>query len=207
VRVETYLHGLADFVEQADASCGRKAIWINETGYATTPGRSERDQANWWVRAVATFLAAPRVEHIGVYEIKDLPLTEAAIGDAPNYHLGLTRVDRTKKLAFYTVDLLTDLLDTGTLAVADGDVDLSPAGGTAGELHHHLFVRPDGGRVLFVWDRTGSPTVSIRVRGGARAITEYALDGRPIDHEEAPERVLARVALSAGEPRIFRLVP
>jgi hypothetical protein len=47
-------------------------VWINEMGYATTPGRTEEDQANWWARAVSTFLAAPEIEHIGVYEIKDL---------------------------------------------------------------------------------------------------------------------------------------
>ena len=206
VTVENYLGGLADFVETADGTCGPKAIWINETGYATTPGRSERDQANWWVRAVATFLAAPRVEHIGVYEIKDLPLDEAVIGDAPNYHLGLTRVDRTKKLAFYTVDMLTDLLDTGRLIVADDDVDVS-AEGRAGELHHHLFVRPDGRRVLVVWDRAAASTVTIRVRGGeVRTVTEFQLDGRPVPREPAAQ-ALSRVGLARGEPRIFRLDP
>ena len=98
-------------------------IWINETGFATVPGKSERDQASWWVRAIATFLAHPRVEHIGIYEIKDLSPGKPVIGDAPNYHLGLTRADRTKKLAFYTVDLLTDLLDTGTLMVVQHQQD------------------------------------------------------------------------------------
>jgi hypothetical protein len=207
VTVENYLDGLSDFIEAADEACGRKTIWINETGYATTPGRSERDQANWWVRAVATFLAAPRVEHIGVYEIKDLPLTEAVIGDAPNYHLGLTRVDRTRKLAFYTVDMLTDLLDTGRLIVADDDAEVSAAGEKAGELHHHLFVRPDGARVLFVWDRTASSTVTVRVRGEVRSVTELQLDGRPVEYRDAAAEVLSRVTLARGEPRIFRLVP
>lgn len=206
VTVENYLDGLADFIETADASCGRKAIWINETGFATVPGRSERDQATWWVRAVATFLAAPRVEHIGVYEIKDLPLTEAVIGDAPNYHLGLTRVDRTRKLAFYTVDMLTDLLDTGRLTVADEQVRVTLASGETRDsaLHAHLFVRPDGDRVLFVWDREAASAVRLQVPGTVGSVTEYQLDGRPTVHDDGGG-FLSNVTLARGEPRIFRL--
>lgn len=59
-------------------------------GYATTPGRTEHDQAIWWARAVPTFLADSAVEHIGIYEIKDLREDSRVIGDAPNYHLSLT---------------------------------------------------------------------------------------------------------------------
>ena len=68
---------------------------------------------------IAARLADPEIEYLGLYEIKDLSPTQEAIGDHANYHLGITRADRTKKLAFYTVDLLTDLLDTGALTPAD----------------------------------------------------------------------------------------
>ena len=204
VTVENYLGGLKGFVSAADRACGPKAIWINETGFATTPGKSEREQAVWWVRAVATFLAAPRVEHIGIYEIKDLPLDREVIGDAPNYHLGLTRADRTKKLAFYTVDLLTDLLDTGTITVDDVNLRVTVVDGAAGELHHHLFGRPDGDRVLIVWDRTGSPTLRINTGGAVGGLVEFGLDGRPLQWD-ASASLLDRVVLEKGMPRIFRL--
>lgn len=200
VTVENYLGGLAAFVSAADRACGRKAIWINETGFATVPGRSEREQAAWWVRAVATFLATPRVEHIGVYEIKDLPLDRPAIGDAPNYHLGLTRTDRTPKLAFHTVDLLTDLLDVGRLAVDDRLVKIGVEGGTLGELHQHLFRRPDGTRVLFVWDRLQGPAVRIDVPG-ATSLIEYDLDGTAAPTQ--PASTLQRVQLVPGVPRVW----
>ena len=100
-------------------------IWINEMGYATTPSRTEEQQANWWARAISTFLAEPEIEHIGVYEIKDLDPGVKAIGDDKNYYLGLTYRDRTKKLAFRTVDLLTDLLDTGAVSPGDTLIDSS----------------------------------------------------------------------------------
>ena len=86
-------------------------IWINEMGFATTPGRGEREQANWFARAASTFLADPQIEHLGFYELRDLARESAALGDDANYYLGLLRTDGSKKLAFATVDLLTDLPD------------------------------------------------------------------------------------------------
>jgi polysaccharide biosynthesis protein PslG len=201
VSVESYLDGLQDFLEVADRTCGRKSIWINETGFATVPGRSERDQAAWWVRAVATFLSAPRIEHIGVYEIKDLAPERAAIGDAPNYHLGLTRTDRSKKLAFYTVDLLTDLLDVGSLEIADEEaIVMGPVATDS-----HMFRRPDGDRVLFLWTRTGSATVSVRLKTPGAAVIHYELDGRPSPYAGFDGTTIRDIALVAGEPRIFRV--
>ena len=106
VTVENYLgtDSEAGFLTTADEACGRKPIWINETGYATTPGRSEADQARWWLRAVATFAAEPRVEHIGIYEIKDLPLgrdvTSASLADV-HRHL-FTRADGRRVLFLWS---------------------------------------------------------------------------------------------------------
>jgi polysaccharide biosynthesis protein PslG len=204
VTVENYLGGLDAFVEAADARCGRKPVWINETGFATVEGKSEREQAHWWVRAVATFLASPRVEHIGVYEIRDLAADRPAIGDTPNYHLGLVRVDRTRKLAFHTVDLLTDLLDVGTLSVDTADARVSVVDREAGELHYELFGRPDGDRVLFVWDRTASPVVRVDV-GGRYSSLEFDVDGRPLAWD-AEGVALSRIPLARGVPRIFKLM-
>jgi hypothetical protein len=205
VTAENYLGGLDEFVARADERCGRRSIWINETGFATVPGQSEREQASWWVRAVATFLSHPRVEHIGVYEIKDLPTDRPVIGDAPNYHLGLTRTDRTKKLAFYTVDLLTDLLDTVTLRVADNEATVT-ASGNASDLHHHLFTRPDGVRVLFVWSRAGAKDVTVRLDTPTTRVTEHQLDGRESTVPVTDETAIRGVNLEPSTPRIFRIM-
>jgi hypothetical protein len=199
VTAENYLDGLPAFTRAADAACGRKPVWINEAGFATTPGRSERDQARWWVRAVASWLAQPRVEHIGIYEIKDLRPDRPAIGDAPNYHLGLTRADRTAKLAFATVDMLTDLLDTGRLAVADEAAAVAVLEG--GAVPHHVFVRPDGDCVLFLWSRDAPATVRVTLAEAAAPVTEYALDGTP---RPAAGFDVAPLRLDAGEPRTYR---
>ena len=204
VTAENYLRDLDEFVEVGDRSCGRRPIWINETGFATVPGKSEREQASWWARAVATFLAHPRVEHIGVYEIKDLPTDKPVIGDAPNYHLGLTRTNRAKKLAFHTVDLLTDLLDTGTLAVADADLTVS-AKGERGDPYQHMFVRPDGARVVIVWNKRGARDVTIAWKGRARKVTEYTLDGQPRKVTEFDRRAIRGVDLEPSTPRIFKV--
>lgn len=206
VTVETYLRGLGAFADVADRACGAKPIWVNETGFATTPGRSEAQQAAWWVRAVATFLAHPRVEHIGIYEIKDLRPDRPVIGDTPNYHLGLTRVDRTKKLAFHTVDMLTDLLDVGTLQVLDEELrmEVDQDGDARREaVHAHLFGRPDGDRVLIAWT-TGAPATARFEGVGGGMLTEFSLGGAPQVRGTA-RPFLDRVDLSAGSPRVFRV--
>jgi polysaccharide biosynthesis protein PslG len=209
VRVENYLDASfrESFVALNDSLGGSNPIWINEMGFATTPGKTERQQANWWARAVSTYLAEPAIEHIGIYEIKDLSPERDAIGDAANYHLGLTRTDRTKKLAFHTVDLLTDLLDTGTITVADGDVMVEVTSGAAGDLHRHLFVRPDGGQVLFLYDLESSPEVQVTLTDPASTAQLFALDGSSTATALEEGRKLSGVQLSPGEVLIFKFDP
>jgi hypothetical protein len=181
-------------------------LWINEMGYAATPGRTEEQQANWWARAVSTFLAEPEIEHIGVYEIKDLDPGVEAIGDEKNYYLGLTYKDRTKKLAFQTVDLLTDLLDTGTLTIADGEVQVIAEESTK-YLYHHLFKRPDGAQVLFVWDRVRNPRISIKLKIPGSRVEHFSLAGEATPYAEFDGTTLKDIQLTAGNVEIFRINP
>ena len=220
VTVETYLGQdyAQHFLPAVDRACGPKPIWINETGFATAKGRTERDQAAWWARAIATFAATPRVEHIGIYEIKDLRPGSDVIGDPENFHLGITRADRTKKLAFSTVKLLAGLL-SGPLTVANGDVQVTPAAAAgappdAGEPGArppdvHLFRRPDGRQVLVAWVRRGARPARVDLtltRPGGSA-TEYALDGTPSVRSGFDGRVLRDVELVPGEVRIIAVAP
>jgi len=209
VTVENYL-GRAfatSFVAVADSMCGRKPIWINETGFATVPGKTEAQQADWWARAVATFGAEPRVEHIGIYEIKDLRTDSPAIGDQPNYHLGLTRPDRTKKLAFGTVRTLVRLLGTGSLTVADAELTAEVTGGREGRVYRHLFVRPDSSQVLIVWDRTGTPMLRLDLTRRGSRVVEYGVDGTERPYSAFDGRTLRDVKLDSARVRIFEIRP
>jgi hypothetical protein len=199
---EGYFRGT--FLPGAEAACGPKPIWINETGFATTPGeKTEQDQANWWARALATFVAEPRVQHIGVYEIKDRPTTLDVIGEPENYHLGLTYPDRRKKLAFYTVQRLVGLLNTGVITVADASLDVEVTRGRPGQMYQHLFIRPDGDQVLVIWDKTGSPTVRITLPRPGNVVTEYALDGSGSHYRQLDGRRLGGIRLQPGQVRMF----
>ena len=102
VVVENYLdRQYRDFFVPHNNTLGEaEPIWINEMGFATTPGRTEQQQANWWARAVSTFLADAEIEHIGIYEIKDLAPGGPVIGDEKNYYLGITYADRTNTSLF-----------------------------------------------------------------------------------------------------------
>jgi hypothetical protein len=204
VDVERYLGaGFAEgFVRTVDEACGRKPIWINEAGFATVPGTSEQEQADWWVRAIAVFAAQPRIEHIGVYEIKDLPSTRAAIGDAPNYHLGITRTDRTRKLAFRAIRSMVALL-RGSLVVEDAAV----AGGAADGLYVYAFRRDDGRRIVVAWTKHLNRIVDITTAGKLTHATEYRLDGTTAPYRTIDEGTLMRVALHPGTARIFELTP
>jgi hypothetical protein len=201
VTVENYLGESfrTEFLPTADRACGRKPIWINETGFATTPGKTEAEQAAWWVRAVATFAAEPRVEHIGIYEIKDLRPDRPVIGDAPNYHLGLTNVARKPKLAFATVKALVGLFGRGPIHRLENAVAVSRTR-SAGELHHHYFERENGEGVFAVWNRTADEIVDVRLPRASQ-IEEVDLTGRTLTRE-GPQSVL-RVELRRGVPRMF----
>jgi polysaccharide biosynthesis protein PslG len=207
VTVENYLGSdySEDFLALADERCGPKPIWINETGFATTPGKTERQQAEWWVRAFATFLAAPRVEHLGIYEIRDQRKDTPVIGDAPNYHLGLLREDRTPKLAFSTVKLLLRLFGSDSITVADGDLAVRVVKGKAGKLYHHLFIRPDGTQLVFVWDRKSGPTLDLRLNRGGTRVIDYQLDGGSAPSPAFDGRVIRGVKLEPGAVRIFEV--
>jgi polysaccharide biosynthesis protein PslG len=207
VTVESYL-GPAyqrEFLPEADSLCGRRPIWINETGFATSPGRSERAQAEWWARAFATFLAAPRVEHLGIYEIRDQSPDTPVIGDAPNYYLGLIRRDGTPKQAFAAVKLLVGLFQGDSLTVADAGLRVKATGGAAGMLYHHLFVRKDGRRLAFVWDRAGGPTVELRLRDRVGRVRLRELDGTSRVWSDVGGWTIRNVRLERGRVRIFEI--
>jgi hypothetical protein len=206
VTVETYLSSSfeKDFAYATDAACGRKPLWINETGYATTPGRTEADQAYWWARAVATFAATPRIEHIGIYEIKDARPDRPVIGDAPNYHLGLTDVRRRKKLAFNTVRRLVAML--GNRRIVPSRPHLTVSGGaTAAQVYCHLFSREDGRQVLFVWTSSGNAMVDVELGSAASRVTEYGVGGDVAGRLNVKSGQLRNLSLQPGIVRIFEI--
>lgn len=200
------------YLAAVDSSCGGKPVWINEAGFATSPGKTEAQQARWWARAFAVFFAAPRVEHIGVYEIRDLRPESDVIGDAPNYFLGLLRTDGTPKAAFHTVRLLARLFRADSIAVADRALVVAPA---PAALEHHLFLMPDGRQLAFLWQRPaltagatepGHVQVSLTFPSpGARAV-RYALDGTGTDVPLREGRTVT-LALDGADVAIVELLP
>jgi hypothetical protein len=205
VDLERYLTPGFDsgFVRAADTACGPRPIWINEAGFATTDGVTEAAQAAWWARAIATFAAQPRIDGIGVYEIKDLPADRRAIGGAPNYHLGITRSDRSKKLAFHTVGALA-------AALADGFQVAPPAitskSGT-GELFADGFTLPDRHQLIIAWAKQAPVVVDLAPAARGHAAVERLLDGqsRPADSYDGSR--LQHIELTPGAVRMFEIEP
>jgi hypothetical protein len=103
------------------------------------------------------------------------------------------------------VRLLVRLFGGDSITVADGDLDVRVTRGAPGELYHHLFVRPDGRRLVFVWDRSGNPTVDLRLRHSLGDVTLYELDGSSRQWPAADGRSIRDVGLSPGAVRIFEI--
>jgi hypothetical protein len=209
VTLERAVRDLAggEFRQVVDGPCGRPPLWANEIGFATARGRTERDQAEWWVRAVAGVAADPRIALIGIYEIKDLEPGREVIGEAENYHLGLLRADRTPKLAFSTVRLLVHLFGRPIEPARVGVRLRQPsAGATRPEVR--AFRRADGRLLVFAWvTRAGGPVmIDVTLPASARNALSYALDGassilpvhgRTVDH----------LRVVPGWPRILLIGP
>jgi hypothetical protein len=200
VRVENFLPPtfLTDFVARSDSHCGSRPIWLNETGCATYGGKTERDQAAWWARAIPTFAATPRISLIGVYELKDHPAGSA--GDAASYHFGLTHVSRQPKMAFHTVHFLVDFFTADSIQVDDDGLEIR--GGDTG-IHRHLFRRPDGRRLLVLWSTQGTAKVKVELAEKGKRAIEYAFDGSTRDVPFFKRRTFKEIQLAEREPRLF----
>jgi hypothetical protein len=105
------------------------------------------------------------------------------------------------------VDLLTDLLDTGTLTVADSEVEVILNEQSDKYFYYHLFKRPDGAQVLFVWDRVNSPTVTIRLQTPGSSAERYSLSGEATAYPGFDGTTLKDIRLRAGDVQIFRINP
>jgi polysaccharide biosynthesis protein PslG len=208
VTLERAIRDLAgpEFLETVNGACGRAPVWANEVGFATTRGKTERDQAEWWVRAIAGLAADPRVTLVGIYEIKDLAPGREVIGEPENYHLGLTRADRSPKLAFYTVRRLLALLDR-PFTVEPVDVTVhTPTGGSRPEVR--LFRRDDGRQVLVAWVPPGGTgaTIDVQLIAAARQAVGYALDGAALPVAVHGRRIEG-LRVVPGAPRMLLIDP
>jgi hypothetical protein len=79
--------------------------------------------------------------------------------------------------------------------------------GSPGELHYHLFRRPDMKQVLFIWDKTAGPTVDITLPQPATSPFRYDITGRAQRYTAFTNGTLRNVTLKPGEVSIFMLQP
>lgn len=202
--VETWLaNGYRErFLPAVTRACGTVPVWVEASGLATSKGRTEHEQAAWWVRALASWLALPRVEQVAIGTLRD---DGAGAGDAA--HAGLVTADGRPKLAFETVKLLVSLLNTGRLTVADGELVARARDTMPGRPYHHLFVRPDGRQVLVAWVQDGTASMEYVIPRGGREARLCALDGTCTPWSSFDGRTLGDVALVAGTPRVFVIEP
>ena len=195
------------FLPQNENVGGGQPIWVNEIGYSTM-SRSENEQANYLARAVAYFLSAPEIEHICWYEIKDNNPGNSVIGDAHNYHLGITTwPERKPKLAFYTLDMLSDLLNHKSVIPAEEEISVAVVSGSTGKLYKRLFRISDGSQILFIYDKQADCTVNVTLATPGKTAYRYALDGTSALYPDFANNTISNLQLKAGQVEIFKIVP
>lgn len=215
--VEDYLYeGGTDFDLIADLlhTRGRgQPIWLNEIGYPTIGRKTEIDQARFIWRAVATLLATRHISLISWYEIKDFrqDTSLGVIGDANNYHLGLTYADRRKKLGFAAYKTMVSLFNEEDLTYLGPAVRWSEEKKSAHEprIYLHAFRRESDGRVLlFVWlyGPIAGTRVTLNLPAAIVSASEYALDGARTEVSGFAGRRLKGIELKQDEPRLFELI-
>lgn len=190
--VESYLtrwgSPFQDIKELLQAKGNGQEVWVNEIGYPTNGGRTEEDQASFIRRAVATLMSTEAVNLISWYEIKDLPLDFhlGVIGDDNNYHLGLTYVDRTPKLGFYTYQNIVELLNYEPVRYLGDAItyeEKSP-GRNPQRIYVHGFARENHGDIiLFVWlyGPKSVMDITLTLPGPIASMVEYDYDGTAME--------------------------
>lgn len=203
-----------DYMAEVLAEQGRgQPIWLNEIGYPTIGEQTEYDQASFIRRAVGTLIATEKISLISWYEIKDLPqdFHLGVIGDSNNYHLGLTTVDRTPKLGFYTYQNIVSLLNHENLILWGDDITFvgHEPGSQKQRIYLHGFEREsDGHLILFAWlyGPKKETIVDVTLPEGVQSITEYALDGTPSVYSDFQENQVLNLHLVQDGPRLFEIV-
>ena len=198
---------LAGFLVANNTLGGGQPIWVNEIGYSTMD-RTEEQQANYLVRAVGYFFSRPEVTHMSWYEVKDLKPDSVVIGDAHNRHLGITRwPDRKPKLAFYTLDMLTDLLDDQQVTPALDEATLRVTAGAPDKLYKWLFKRADGSQVLFVYSKGVDCTVDVTLATPGKTAEKYELKNTHAPYAGFANNTISGLKLIADQVAVFKITP
>jgi polysaccharide biosynthesis protein PslG len=98
-------------------------------------------------------------------------------------------------------------LNTGALTVADAEAKIAVISGAAGKLYYHVFKRPDGKQVVFVYDTQSTPTVDIALPSGGKTAYRYDLGGNARVYDGFDGRTLRNVQLAAEDVAMFRIDP
>jgi hypothetical protein len=127
------------------------------------------------------------------------------IGDDHNYHFGLCRADRTKKLAFSTYALLADFLNGRAIAPADDEVTVTAMEGRFGKQYHHLLKRADGAQILFVYDKENSVAARAVLASPGTTCTSWDLDGTSRNWPQFDGNTISDIPLVPGEVCVFEI--
>ncbi len=177
--------GVADVIRRHG---GKQELWIAEIGYSDyvepdgrvsywvrtrAPYEKTREfQGVTFARSYALIAATEDVSNILWYEIKNLRMDSAAIGDVNNHYLGALDHDYFPKHLWFAIANVNQLFAQGFRAIDDKLVVDGPGAFV------HGFERENGDVIVMAWNRgVKNETIKVTVPGVKGQVLRYSVTG------------------------------
>lgn len=202
---------------------GKQELWVAEIGYSDYVQEDGKTVSAWvrknfpyektrhfqavaFYRAFSQIVATEDVSNILWYEIKNLRLDSAAIGDVNNYFLGALDHDRFPKHLWFAIASAKKLFADPYKKIND---ELAIEHDREEPPLVYGFRRENGDVVLVAWIRgLGKDTVKIEVPGSYRKALKYSVTGEktPLEFAENETGVTMSLELDPADIHIIELI-
>ena len=187
---EDYGEMIADLAGLIKTNGAKQELWVGEIGYSDYVQESGQVSGQVWqeqpyektqpfqavtfLRTYTTIAATDEVCGISWYEIKNLRLDSAAIGDVNNYFLGCLDHNYFPKPLWFAVTMGNGLFSSPHRPIDD---ELTVAGGQRGA-YVHAFEQENGCVILAAWNRgSEAQPFSVTVPGAFAQAVSYSPTG------------------------------
>lgn len=200
---------------------GKQELWVAEIGYSdyvqkngkvsdwvkmNAPYEKTREfQAVTFTRAYSLIAATEDISNLLWYEIKNLRLDSAAIGDVNNYFLGALDHNYFPKHLWFAIASFKELFSSPYKCM-DSEIYINKI--NAVKPYVHAFRRENGDVILIAWNRgTNDESIEVTVPGTFRGALKYSTTGEktPYEYKADGNNTLLRLDLKPENVNIIEL--
>ncbi len=202
---------------------GKQELWVAEIGYSDYVQEDGKTVSGWvrknypyektrhfqavaFYRSFSQIVATEDVSNVLWYEIKNLRLDSAAIGDVNNYFLGALDHDRFPKHLWFAIASARQLFAAPYKKI---NVDLTIEHDRDEPPLVYSFKRENGDVVLVAWIRgMERDTIKIEVPGSYKKALKYSVTGEktPLGYTESEDGIALTLELDPADIHIIELL-